>query len=126
MFLGLLLLLLCLLLFFFFNDTATTEIYTLSLHDALPISSINALATNKLYLLFFYVHFLNFGSFHPLMKRIYLISIINTRFKKLSRAVTKPLVCNSNDDTVLSSIRTCNRLFSVSYAFALQICSPSS
>ena len=29
---------LCLLLFFFFfNDTATTEIYTLSLHDALPI-----------------------------------------------------------------------------------------
>src|SRR3989442_8068893 len=27
-----------LLLFFFFNDTATTEIYTLSLHDALPIS----------------------------------------------------------------------------------------
>src|SRR2546427_5859378 len=29
---------LALLLFFFFNDTATTEIYTLSLHDALPIS----------------------------------------------------------------------------------------
>src|SRR3712207_8496016 len=28
------------LLFFFFNDTATTEIYTLSLHDALPIYNI--------------------------------------------------------------------------------------
>src|SRR5438105_10716444 len=27
----------CFLFFFFFNDTATTEIYTLSLHDALPI-----------------------------------------------------------------------------------------
>src|SRR5258707_10782378 len=27
-------------LFFFFNDTATTEIYTLSLHDALPIYRI--------------------------------------------------------------------------------------
>src|SRR3712207_7400209 len=27
------------LMFFFFNDTATTEIYTLSLHDALPIST---------------------------------------------------------------------------------------
>src|SRR3712207_8009030 len=27
-------------MFFFFNDTATTEIYTLSLHDALPISSM--------------------------------------------------------------------------------------
>src|SRR2546430_15671343 len=30
-----------LLFFFFFNDTATTEIYTLSLHDALPISTAN-------------------------------------------------------------------------------------
>src|SRR2546427_7757165 len=28
----------CVSFFFFFNDTATTEIYTLSLHDALPIS----------------------------------------------------------------------------------------
>src|SRR5690242_21417244 len=27
-------------MFFFFNDTATTEIYTLSLHDALPISNL--------------------------------------------------------------------------------------
>ena len=27
----------CVVFFFFFNDTATTEIYTLSLHDALPI-----------------------------------------------------------------------------------------
>src|SRR5215467_243944 len=27
-------------LFFFFNDTATTEIYTLSLHDALPIQAL--------------------------------------------------------------------------------------
>src|SRR2546422_5938684 len=30
-------------LFFFFNDTATTEIYTLSLHDALPIYIAQAL-----------------------------------------------------------------------------------
>src|SRR2546430_15190392 len=29
--------------FFFFNDTATTEIYTLSLHDALPISDAGSL-----------------------------------------------------------------------------------
>src|SRR5690349_22399289 len=28
--------------FFFFNDTATTEIYTLSLHDALPIFHLDA------------------------------------------------------------------------------------
>src|SRR2546430_4362133 len=30
-------------IFFFFNDTATTEIYTLSLHDALPIYHFDAL-----------------------------------------------------------------------------------
>src|SRR6266498_582062 len=30
--------------FFFFNDTATTEIYTLSLHDALPISAVGQIA----------------------------------------------------------------------------------
>src|SRR5439155_19695048 len=30
----------CFSFFFFFNDTATTEIYTLSLHDALPISGV--------------------------------------------------------------------------------------
>src|SRR5258707_4160789 len=32
----------CWLSFFFFNDTATTEIYTLSLHDALPIYKMDA------------------------------------------------------------------------------------
>src|SRR6266487_7031183 len=32
--------------FFFFNDTATTEIYTLSLHDALPISPDGRLIEN--------------------------------------------------------------------------------
>src|SRR6266567_9131726 len=31
---------------FFFNDTATTEIYTLSLHDALPIRSMRALGAS--------------------------------------------------------------------------------
>src|SRR5436189_1128068 len=32
---------------FFFNDTATTEIYTLSLHDALPISSPSACCSSS-------------------------------------------------------------------------------
>src|SRR2546427_8015653 len=32
---------------FFFNDTATTEIYTLSLHDALPISPSSASARER-------------------------------------------------------------------------------
>src|SRR2546430_6985831 len=33
--------------FFFFNDTATTEIYTLSLHDALPISCATSASTPR-------------------------------------------------------------------------------
>src|SRR6266480_7807613 len=33
--------------FFFFNDTATTEIYTLSLHDALPISAYSARSSRR-------------------------------------------------------------------------------
>src|SRR6266849_11219795 len=40
--------------FFFFNDTATTEIYTLSLHDALPIFAVIALVAvdlGQMYLL---------------------------------------------------------------------------
>src|SRR5215469_12342731 len=38
--------------FFFFNDTATTEIYTLSLHDALPILPARILALDQCNLLF--------------------------------------------------------------------------
>src|SRR5258707_6913897 len=37
--------------FFFFNDTATTEIYTLSLHDALPIFVLNATGPQTIRLL---------------------------------------------------------------------------
>src|SRR3712207_9364161 len=35
------------LFFFFFNDTATTEIYTLSLHDALPISMSSSMPRRR-------------------------------------------------------------------------------
>src|SRR2546429_8364348 len=34
--------------FFFFNDTATTEIYTLSLHDALPIFGLARVDTGRI------------------------------------------------------------------------------
>src|SRR3712207_504004 len=37
-------------MFFFFNDTATTEIYTLSLHDALPISKEDLVGNTLLFL----------------------------------------------------------------------------
>src|SRR6266853_2045440 len=44
-------------LFFFFNDTATTEIYTLSLHDALPIHhQLRAVAGDALVLVLFAHH----------------------------------------------------------------------
>src|SRR5258708_39228254 len=39
----------CLSFFFFFNDTATTEIYTLSLHDALPIFQFSSIFTQLLH-----------------------------------------------------------------------------
>src|SRR2546430_16061739 len=39
--------------FFFFNDTATTEIYTLSLHDALPISALPERAARVVGIAFF-------------------------------------------------------------------------
>src|SRR3712207_8717755 len=42
--------------FFFFNDTATTEIYTLSLHDALPISCPQALSVTSLFLFFYSIY----------------------------------------------------------------------
>src|SRR2546422_10569399 len=38
----------CLSSVFFFNDTATTEIYTLSLHDALPIWKVSGLSARAL------------------------------------------------------------------------------
>src|SRR3712207_8567476 len=37
----------CMCVFFFFNDTATTEIYTLSLHDALPICMTTARSPDR-------------------------------------------------------------------------------
>src|SRR5258708_40350982 len=43
--------------FFFFNDTATTEIYTLSLHDALPISYyVRVTSGERVPFLFCYLH----------------------------------------------------------------------
>src|SRR3989442_15449322 len=49
--------------FFFFNDTATTEIYTLSLHDALPICRFQN------FLLVSWILALGFGGFLLMRKR---------------------------------------------------------
>src|SRR5205814_7440960 len=47
-------------LFFFFNDTSTTEIYTLSLHDALPIFTVSGMSMR---LTDFPISFQSLGSF---------------------------------------------------------------
>src|SRR6516165_5581037 len=57
------LLLFFLFFFFFFNDTATTEIYTLSLHDALPI--LPGYASSKTCVAACYTHPGNYGPSTP-------------------------------------------------------------
>ena len=47
--------------FFFFNDTATTEIYTLSLHDALPI--LEETAADSVFVSLRYLSRLSYSSF---------------------------------------------------------------
>src|SRR2546429_9022133 len=57
--------------FFFFNDTATTEIYTLSLHDALPILQVDSKGLK--------------GTFKATPGRADLPSTINERDRKSTR-----------------------------------------
>src|SRR2546430_6806965 len=61
--------------FFFFNDTATTEIYTLSLHDALPILTMTMLSAS--------------GTWNPVLA-------INWLFKYRSEEHTSELQSQSN------------------------------
>src|SRR3712207_6916167 len=49
--------------FFFFNDTATTEIYTLSLHDALPISFVVAYYLDRIRFMHSFIRALYFLPF---------------------------------------------------------------
>ena len=54
---------------FFFNDTATTEIYTLSLHDALPIFIIPELSLDRILQLSGIVFFVTLASgIYPAIK----------------------------------------------------------
>src|SRR2546430_12510017 len=68
--------------FFFFNDTATTEIYTLSLHDALPIYS-GLRCTPQRYAL---MAFLMEHNSHPTAAEIY--EAVNRLDPRSSRATT--------------------------------------
>src|SRR3712207_8881923 len=65
--------------FFFFNDTATTEIYTLSLHDALPISTLFASTESGRWVMSTFV-FIN-----PLSRK-YFLTEFRVVFTKASRS----------------------------------------
>src|SRR2546427_4991597 len=58
------------LFFFFFNDTATTEIYTLSLHDALPIYLITLAAEIGSLILYFFCYLLLFALFLTMRREV--------------------------------------------------------
>src|SRR5256885_7328630 len=80
--------------FFFFNDTATTEIYTLSLHDALPISGSST--ANSWYQLFN-------GPFWLVLWTILLLSvsipILRYRLWDIDVIINRTLVYRSEEHT---------------------------
>src|SRR2546430_669980 len=76
--------------FFFFNDTATTEIYTLSLHDALPISPIVACALIRPHIVWMLFH--NVGT-EPVL-------LLNDMVKAILRG---PCICVDRKSTRLNS-----------------------
>src|SRR2546425_12343942 len=72
--------------FFFFNDTATTEIYTLSLHDALPICVLVAVTTATAVII------LPFTSWDDLTRKSpnIIIARCTTTPEQISRAGSRP------------------------------------
>src|SRR2546429_8597480 len=76
--------------FFFFNDTATTEIYTLSLHDALPIyplrrkTAISLLLNISIFFLFAFLLWLSRSEEHTseLQSRLHLVCRLLLEKKK--------------------------------------------
>src|SRR3712207_884117 len=67
--------------FFFFNDTATTEIYTLSLHDALPISKHPAPRRSRR----FAPSSASFRSVVAICSRVTLVEILKGQHRDLAR-----------------------------------------
>src|SRR2546430_15866334 len=80
------------LFFFFFNDTATTEIYTLSLHDALPISAYlevlsDALTSCGVLLAAATVTFTGWTTIDPLVSAAIALFIVPRTWRLLRQAV---------------------------------------
>src|SRR2546428_4862761 len=81
-------------LFFFFNDTATTEIYTLSLHDALPIWSRMARATSVKTAVALQ------GAAKPSWRDVSLSFVLSLRVKRRLRTDRKSTRLNSSHDQI--------------------------
>src|SRR5258708_28886583 len=93
--------------FFFFNDTATTEIYTLSLHDALPISqdrlkgprfASESLDADTRW-------WVTFGESNPPRK----IDRKSTRLNSSHQIISYAVFCLKKKKTVSRSLSTCSQ-----------------
>src|SRR5687767_15586436 len=76
--------------FFFFNDTATTEIYTLSLHDALPIYGVNATPLPTVNTTGYIDHAAFLGTINPDTNKS---GMVNRSEERFSRNAETDLVC---------------------------------
>src|SRR5688572_31244774 len=93
-------------LFFFFNDTATTEIYTLSLHDALPICPLVAELPREKFSHMLSAGFIRFASFATDRKSTrlnsshsqisYAVFCLKKKKKKNNKTKIKEIKCNIN------------------------------
>src|SRR5260370_36698238 len=96
------------LLFFFFNDTATTEIYTLSLHDALPIYRL-ALSGYNLLRCALQIPRLLRSLTHDLDRIHYILLLVRVRIAK-SRGPSNVLIQVRKDSGKLRTDRKSTRL----------------
>src|SRR2546422_3126239 len=86
--------------FFFFNDTATTEIYTLSLHDALPI--LLKFVKNGIKILEFIKNFFNF--FHVIkVKKVFRSEEHTSELQSRLHLVCRLLLEKKKTITILSA-----------------------
>ena len=94
--------------FFFFNDTATTEIYTLSLHDALPISISPTTISKEMGFSVRYLHWLfrkedETVSQYIMRKRIeFAQTLLNSSANTFFSITDVAFICGFNDSTHFS------------------------
>src|SRR2546426_4867151 len=92
--------------FFFFNDTATTEIYTLSLHDALPISAADGARARP-------VGVVPGPDGLELSVPVYLLDRKSTRLNSSHLVISYAVFCLKKKKTILSLLRALTRSLAV-------------